>query len=101
MKKICIILLMLCLCFTGCASKTNPPSETDTETRAEETTGKQIDENKFSLIGSDGKAAYRIIYPENASALLLEAAGNLRMSLYQSSGKSLIFPGIPRRRRME
>lgn len=36
MKKICIILLMLCLCFTGCASKTNPPSETDTETRAEE-----------------------------------------------------------------
>ena len=93
MKKICIILLMLCLCFTGCASKTNPPSETDTETRAEETTGKQIDENKFSLIGSDGKAAYRIIYPENASALLLEAAGNLRMSLYQSSGKKFDLSG--------
>lgn len=93
MKKICIILLMLCLCFTGCVGKTNPPSETDTETRAEETTGKQIDENKFSLIGSDGKAAYRIIYPENASALLLEAAGNLRMSLYQSSGKKFDLSG--------
>ena len=41
---------MLCLCFTGCASKTNPPSETDTETRAEETTGKQIDENKLKKL---------------------------------------------------
>ena len=51
------------------------------------------DENKISLIGSDGKAAYRIIYPEKASPLLLEAANSLKLSLYQASGKKFDLSG--------
>ena len=51
------------------------------------------DENKISLIDSDGKAAYRIIYPEKASPLLLEAANSLKLSLYQASGKKFDLSG--------
>lgn len=45
------------------------------------------------MIGSDGKAAYRIIYPEKASPLLLEAANSLKLSLYQASGKKFDLSG--------
>ncbi len=94
MKKICILLLILCFVFSGCSGNPDFPEESEQITSGKVTTGEAPrDENKISLIGSDGNAVYHIIYPENASPLLLEAAGNLRMSLYQLSGKKFDLSG--------
>lgn len=94
MKKICIMLLILCFVFSGCSGNPDSPEESEQITSGKVTTGESPrDENKISLIGSDGNAAYRMIYPENASPLLLESAGNLRMALYQSSGKKFMLSG--------
>lgn len=94
MKKICILLLILCFVFSGCSGNPDSPEESEQITSGKVTTGEAPrDENKFSLIGSDGKAAYRIIYPEKASPLLLEAANSLKLSLYQASGKKFDLSG--------